>query len=87
MELVYWSVRSSSRRGGDGAKGKRGGGVFHFINEVDKLISWPHQMTVQYIKRNNLSITHKNTQYIIITLKIVLKSKWHFATVRSSNKK
>ena len=44
MELIYWSVRSSNRRGGDGVNRVDGGIVilayykFHFIREHDNLV-------------------------------------------------
>ena len=47
MELIYWLVRSSSRRKGDGIMGVEGGiitlarCVFLFIREHDKLVKDP----------------------------------------------
>ena len=44
MWLIYWSVRSSSSRGGDGLKSVDGGYrylascVFHFIREHENLV-------------------------------------------------
>ena len=44
MELVYWSDRSFSRRGGDGVKGIKEGNLtlarckFHFIREHENLV-------------------------------------------------
>ena len=45
IELIYWTVRSSSRKGWDGIKGVDGG--YHFIRVHENLVQHP---------TNNISI-------------------------------
>ena len=51
MELIYWPVPSSSRKGGDGVKGSQGGIVilarceFYFIKEHKNMMQHPSNNT------------------------------------------
>ena len=40
MDITYWSVRSSSRRGGDGVKGVDGGGTLFYSAKSFTLLLW-----------------------------------------------
>ena len=60
MKLVYWLVRSSSRRGGNGAKEVQGGKVsarckFQFIGEHENLVK--HSSNNISIATHDLKLT------------------------------
>ena len=60
MDLLYWSVRSSSWRGGDGVKGVDGGIVIlvscehHFIRVHENLVQHPsNNISIGLLEINN----------------------------------
>ena len=69
MKITYWSVRTSSRRGGDGVKWVKGAGIvflasynFHFTKVHDDLVYDPstnnkiYKLFMTYVKMNRPTV-------------------------------